>query len=739
MGTSTFRRRLLPAVLFGLTVAAEVAACVLSWSLESRYDTVLYALSGVTYAAAGALIVFRHPRHLVGWLFCASAVQTALMSDVAQGYGLRAAELGWPGGPAAEWVTTTSWLFGSLAGPSSFLFFPDGRLPGRRWRWVLWAGVLGAALALPGWGLGHLSDGEFASGRNPLATDAVPANLLFAAGSALIIGALVASVAALGVRLRAARGPLRQQLKWYTYAAAVAGVFLPTALVLWNMWPGVRILPAVALTALPVAACVAILRYRLYDIDVVINRTLVYGTITVLLAAAFAATVLTLGTVLGRGSPVATAGATLVVAVAFRPLRARVQAGVDRRFNRAHYDALRRMADFLDALRADRAAPEQIGDVLRDLLDDPGLDLLFFQTESAAYVDADGEPVADADAAAAGRTRLPISRRDEPVALLLHRPRPDPLPRDVVQAGGLAIEIARLRVELRRQLAEVRDSRARIVAAANEERRRIERDLHDGAQQRLVSIGLALRHAQHQLGAGAGAAGPERASRTLDGAVAQLSVAIDELRELARGLPPAQLGGGLTPAFTELARQSPVPVTVRVNLAPSAAATFTSTATLPAPMSPAAMVTAAPDAAPLAGGTAAATRGGATVGVATDVAAGTGTDDAATGSPGTGGPERAGVGRLDRRLEVAAYFVGSEGVTNAVKHANARRIELTAEVHDGRLVVAVADDGVGGATPARGSGLRGLADRVAALGGTLRIASDPGTGTVLTAELPCGS
>ncbi|MDT3444771.1 histidine kinase [Pseudofrankia sp. BMG5.37] len=726
--TSAFRGRL-PAVLFGLTVAAEVAACVLSWSLESRYDTVLYALSNATFAAAGALIVFRHPRHLVGWLFCATALQDALMADVAQGYGLRAAALGWPGGPVAEWVTTTSWAFGSLTGPSIFLFFPDGRLPGRRWRWVLWAGVLGAVLALPGWGLGHISDGEFASGRNPLATDAVPTDLLFAVGSALIIGALVASVAALGVRLRAARGVLRQQLKWYTYAAAVAGVFLPASLVLWNVWPGVRILPAVAMTALPVAACVAILRYRLYDIDVVINRTLVYGTITVLLAAAFAATVLTLGTVLGRGSPVATAGATLVVAVAFRPLRARVQAGVDRRFNRARYDALRRMADFLDALRADRAAPEQIRDVLRDLLDDPGLDLLFFQTESAAYVDADGEPVADADAAAAGRARLPISRRDEPVALVLHRPRPDPLPRDVVQAGGLAIEIARLRVELRRQLAEVRDSRARIVAAANEERRRIERDLHDGAQQRLVSIGLALRHAQHQLGAGA--AGPEPVSRTLDGAVAQVGIAIDELRELARGLPPAQLGGGLTPAFTELARQSPVPVTVRVNLAPSAAATSASTAPPPTSVVPAATATIpAPTAAPVAGATMAAADGD-----ATGRAAGARPAGAVRG----GGPEGAGGGRLDRRVEVAAYFVGSEGVTNAVKHANAGRIELSAEVRDGRLVVAVADDGVGGATPAGGTGLRGLAERVAALGGTLRIASGPGTGTVLTAELPCGS
>jgi signal transduction histidine kinase len=244
---------------------------------------------------------------------------------------------------------------------------------------------------------------------------------------------------------------------------------------------------------------------------------------------------------------------------------------------------------------------------------------------------------------------------------VLHSPAPDgdlALLRRVVEAGGLAIEIARLRVELRRRLAEVEASRARIVEAANAERRRIERDLHDGAQQRLVSIGLALRHAQHEL---AGPA-PEGASRTLDGAVDEIAVAIAELRELARGLPPAQLDAGLGPAFRELARRAPVAVDMRV-----------------------------------------------------------------------GGE------RFDRGLEAAAWFIGCEGLTNAVKHSRATRVALSAERTNGVLVVSVADDGVGGAAAIPGSGLSGLSDRVAALGGTLRIRSDPGTGTTLTAELPCGS
>jgi len=247
-----------------------------------------------------------------------------------------------------------------------------------------------------------------------------------------------------------------------------------------------------------------------------------------------------------------------------------------------------------------------------------------------------------------------------------------------VEDGGLAIEIARLRAELKVQLVEVTASRARIVAAAHAERRRIERDLHDGAQQRLVSIGLALRHAQHQLEVAAGGVTPRSGGveggpgpggvevaavrATLDGAVAEAGVAIGELRELARGLPPAQLDSGLAPACEELARRAPLPVSVRM-------------------------------------------------------------------------PDR----RFDTGVEAAAYFICCEGLTNAVKLAGATRVELIADHDRERLVVQVVDDGIGGAAPRRGTGLTGLADRVAALGGTFQVRSRPDAGTTLVAELPCES
>jgi signal transduction histidine kinase len=549
----------------------------------------------------------------------------------------------------------------------SLLLFPDGRLPSRSWRPALASLLIGMALLVLA---GTLRPGRYAE---PFAQVSNPFGLAGArgvidgvdfAGWLFVIGGLGLGAAAMVVRRRGARGVERQQLKLVLAVGSVATTIAALLMATWLVWPTGHLQARIAVLGLcfasvPLVAGVAILRYRLYEIEVVVNRTLVYVALTLILAAAFAATVVLLGTLLGRGSGWATAAATLVVAVAFRPLRARLQDTVDRHFNRARYDALRRVAGFLEDLRAGRTAPEELESMLQDVLSDPRLELLFFLPESGLYVDARGIPVSDLSDSA--RERVPVERGGQPLGTVFYDPASQENPtllRQVIEAGGLAIEIARLRVALRRQLAEVQASRARIVAAGNEERRRLERDLHDGAQQRLVSIGLALRHAQHELSVSE----PERASQTLEGALAEVALSIDELRELAHGLPPAQLDAGLGPALRELARRVPARVEVK-----------------------------------------------------------------ALGE------------RFDRGLETAAYFIACEGLTNAVKHANATRIVLSAVRENGKLVVAVTDDGAGGATPTPGSGLSGLSDRVAAYGGTLNIESDPGAGTKLTAELPCGS
>ena len=641
---------------------------VLPSDIFSGVGGVSFLVLAMTFASVGALVARRVPENGIGWIFLltglANSVQllTWQYADV----GLHATER-LPGATAAAVFNTvigeaTAGLLGL-----SLLLFPDGRLPSRRWRPALVSLVVGMALLVLA---GTLRPGRYAE---PFAQISNPFGLAGAggvidgvdfAGWLFVIAGIGLGAAAMVIRLRGARGIERQQLKLVLTVGSVAATAAALLMVTWLVWPTGQLQLRIAVLGLcfasvPLVAGVAILRYRLYEIEIVVNHTLVYVALTLILAAAFAATVVLLGTLLGRGSGWATAAATLVVAAAFRPLRARLQDAVDRRFNRARYDALRRVADFLEDLRSGRAAPEEVEGVLREVLSDPTLELMFFLPESGLYVDARGVPVSDHPDA--GRERVPVERGGQPLGLVLFDPASQENPtllRHVVEAGGLAIEIARLHVALRRQLAEVEASRARIVAAGNEERRRLERDLHDGAQQRLVSIGLALRHAQHELSTSS----PERASHTLDGALAEVALSIDELRELAHGLPPPQLDAGLGPALRELARRAPVPIEVKV--------------------------------------------------------------------PGE---------RFDPGLETAAYFIACEGFTNAVKHADATRIELSAGRENGKLVVSVADDGVGGATPVAGSGLSGLSDRVAAHGGTLRIESDQGAGTTLTAELPCGS
>ena len=313
---------------------------------------------------------------------------------------------------------------------------------------------------------------------------------------ALYLGSTVVAVVPLIQRLRHSADVERLQLRWFAFVSLVAVIVLPTVALLWNVAPMVRPLTALVLTAMPVAACIAILRYRLYDIDLVISRTVVYSALTVSLAGTYAVAVVVIGAAVGRSSAGATAGATLAVAAAFGPLRHRLQDAVDRRFNRARFDALQQMSLFLDDLRAGRAAPEDVERVLRDALGVEDLEVRLLQPGSGVAVNLSGTPVVDDPRD--GRERWPIRHAGTTLGTVV-------APADLTQRGSLvpklldaaalAVEVARLRVELRRQLEEVEASRARIVAAADDERRRIERDLHDGAQQRLVSIGLVLRHA----------------------------------------------------------------------------------------------------------------------------------------------------------------------------------------------------------------------------------------------------
>jgi signal transduction histidine kinase len=615
-----------------------------------------------SWSTVGWILATRRPRNPIGWLMLAGALGLALvgLAPAYAGYSLNHGD-SLPGARFAAVFDTHDWplLFAGLTAVA--YVFPDGRLPSPRWRPIAYVAAVSFALVFV---LGMLGDQELESpfeSIQPYGVTSPALNVIRGLGLLGMTVGLALAFVAIGSRFRGSDGVLRQQLKWITYAASLIPLAIVVGMVESFVLGGSGVASALAvlvpLVAVPAAIGVAVLRYRLYEIDRLISATLVYATLTIALAAAFAAIVVLGGIALGGGSTAPTAAATLAVAVAFRPLRVRVQAMVDRRLNPEAFEGLRRIDRFLADLREGRAEPEATGGVLAAAVSDPTLKLLFWLPRYGTHADAHGALVRELPGIPTGTT--PVRRGELLLGTVVHDPKLLEHPRllnAAITRAGLAIEIARLRVEVRRQLAEVEESRARIVTAGYQERRRLERDLHDGAQQRLISIGLDLRHLQQSLGDA-----DKRTMIELDSAVSALSDAVEELRELARGVRPASLDGGLAPALRELAGRAPVKTELHVR------------------------------------------------------------DE-----------------RFDPEVEAAAYFVASEALTNAVKHANGCRVSLRALREDQKLVLSVSDDGPGGAIPAAGGGLTGLADRVEAIGGRLTITSEDGRGTSLVAELPCG-
>jgi signal transduction histidine kinase len=304
-------------------------------------------------------------------------------------------------------------------------------------------------------------------------------------------------------------------------------------------------------------------------------------------------------------------------------------------------------------------ASGELRDALAEALGDPSLEVLYWIPEDERFVDHRGQ-AHELPAPGSARAFTQVERDGRPVAAILH----DPLLLDtrdghvdaIGAAASLALENERLDAELHCKLEELRDSRERMLRIGLEERRRLERDLHDGAQQRLVSMALELRLARARLQDDPGAA-----ATLLAGASDELDAALGELRELARGIHPAVLSDrGLDTALETLAHRAPLPVDV---------------SRLPSE-------------------------------------------------------------RLPEAVELAAYFVVAEALTNVAKYAHASRASVSVERSNGRLVVEVSDDGVGGANPESGTGLRGLADRIAVLEGRLDVDSPPGRGTTVTARIP---
>lgn len=651
----------------------------------------------MAFAVVGSIIASRHPGTPIGWLALAVGIG-GLGPLFPNGYATYTTSTNpgaLPFGAFSAWVEEWSWVV--WVGPAGIfiLLFPDGRLASHRWRPVLWLAVMAMILAISAIAFrpGPL---EFnPQVRNPFGLPiAEPIFKTLAAGIVLIPISILLAAFSLLTRYRRAQGDTRLQLKWFTAAVVLVAIlhfissgatFLHAALSGKGLFtssdpPAIMILQGIGISSwilVPIAAGIAILKFRLYSINLVLNKALIFGTLAGFVTAAYVAIVVGIGARLGSGSEpnlFLSIIATAVVAVAFQPIKQRVQ----RLANRVVYGRRSTPYQVLAGLAGEIGKGYSAGEislrVAQALFEGTGAARteLWLLVEDRLTMSARYPSEADPKSQEEVDTCVDIEYEGEHLGVLALHKRPGEvasevdkeLMRNLSSQVALVLRNARLTEELKLRLAEIsrqaeelRASRQRIVNAQDAERQRIERNLHDGAQQRLLTLSLSLRRAEAKLGESDG-----EIKQILAKSAEELKSALSELRELARGIHPAILREeGLGAAVQSLGERAPLPVSVNDGQ----------------------------------------------------------------------------VGRLPGTVEATAYFVVAEALTNIARYSNASRADVSICVDDGWLSLKVADDGAGGADPVNGTGLRGLMDRVSALGGELEVRSAPGEGTVVGARIPC--
>ena len=641
-----------------------------SFSAFAHHNSFSAVVFAAVFPFTGALVASRHPRNAVGWLMIGGPL-FATVNSAAQDYAERALVTSpgsLPGGAFASWVGAWAWIPLLASVPLLLQLLPDGRPLTRRWRWLLYGTLAESALLLAGFMATWPIRGPRLVGEWDIRQVAILTVIAVVAFPAVVVAAL-ASIGSVVVRFARSRGEERQQLKWITYGAVLFGVDLAVS-TRYGLPPAVD---ALALVPLGVALPIAVLRYRLYDIDLVINKTLVYGSMAGFITSVYVAIVVGIGRAVGSDRNIGLSVlATALVAVAFQPVRERVQRFANRLVYGRRASPYEVLSEFSGGMARAVATEELLPRMARIVAEGAGaaraevwLQVGSELVREASWPRVDGHAgsvvaanghapgtVADADIA------IPVRHQGELLGMIgvtksagdQITPAETKLLQDLASQAGLVLRNVRL-------IEDLRTSRQRLVTAQDEERRRLERDLHDGAQQRLVVISLALRMARAVVDSDKDAA----LGQQLEMASEQLTLALSELREFARGVHPAILTDrGLVAAVRSLAERSTVPAAVHADLDER-----------PAPA-----------------------------------------------------------------VEAAAYFVASEALANLTKHANATSVTLRLTAADGLLTLQIADDGIGGADPAGGSGLRGLQDRVAAVDGTLELDSPAGKGTRLTVRIP---
>jgi signal transduction histidine kinase len=584
------------------------------------------------------------------------------------------------------WLANWIWVIPIAMLAFLFLLFPTGRLRSRRWRPAAW--FVGGTFALTMVSLLVNASRLWADPFGATSAPGIPPPLL-AVLIILMPAAVVVSVAAVVVRFARSRGEERLQLKWFAAAALLVAVtFVPSFL---TTWVAASVLSSLAYLCLWTAIGIAVLKYRLYEIDIVISKAVLYGSLAVFVTAVYAGLVVGVGAVAGgRDRPLVAALAATVVAVAIQPARQRAR----RLANRVVYgrratpyqvlsdfaqriggayaseDVLPRMAQIVAAgTGAERVVVWlRAGDELR-----PGAASGGGPAAAPAPADAPAPDPPSADPldplpvdgdvmppVPGAHLAVPVLHRGELLgAISVQMPKGEPLRpagqqlvADVASQAGLVLSNAALVTDLRA-------SRQRLVTAQDEARRRLERNIHDGAQQDLVALAINLKLAATTIDG-------DPARRMLGELQAQATGALENLRDLARGIyPPLLADLGLAAALGAQAAKSPLPVTV----------------------------------------------------------------------------DAAGIGRFGQDTEAAVYFCCLEALQNIAKYAHASSARICLQAQNGTLRFTVSDDGAGydaRHTP-MGAGLRNMADRLAALGGRLEIRSASGQGTTITAQLPVAS
>jgi signal transduction histidine kinase len=535
---------LLPVGLVGYAAAQEPAQQ--GWS---RVGSLLpELLSPAVCVAAAWLIVRRVPSSPTGpaLAWTGGAISFVMALDVLTQAEFYESSL--PGETALATVSTGLWPLDLVGLFALLLVFPDGRRPGRIWRAVPLAYVGATMLTVAAmWGT-HKVDGQVVGGPS-----GGPRVVLLVCGQLLVMGCLVAAIVSLVLRYRSGDEVLRLRVRWLM----LAGVAIVALLVAgWVMSIGFEVALDVAyapvliaiVALVPVAVTVAIVRHDLFDIDRLLSESTAWMVTLVLSAAIFGLVVLGVSEVVSRSSGLHLTAATFVTALVLLPLHRYVSGAVARVVDRDRFVAVAQIERFAADVRAGRRDPEEIEAVLRDAHRDPGLRLVL--AEGHSWVDLAGEVSAAPDGVTltfGGDAIAQISSTNDSARA---RRRLVAMSR----AAAVPIEVCRLRLGLRA-------SRARLIEATVAERRRLERDLHDGAQQRLIATGMRLRMLQRDLD-------PTR-SAEIDQAVAELEGTVAELRQLAHGVRPGRLDDGLVPALEAVRAATPIAMDLDVSPLPA--------------------------------------------------------------------------------------------------------------------------------------------------------------------------